>query len=116
MENPELGRMILKEIDAHPDSFTMALWGKPTACGTVACLAGHAMLLSGYTLRAENTFFRPDGTYVGVPSSEAAGLLGLTKAERFSREYPFDLFLDQEPGSAVRRLRAAVGTSEEEKS
>jgi hypothetical protein len=96
----------LDHIDEHPEEWNQAMF----ACGTTACFAGHAMLLSGYNLKPtlrcclhESTedclgadkccyaecrlispllcFFRPDGSEVDEEDTEANGLLGFTEDE-----------------------------------
>jgi len=107
VENTELAKLVLKQIDAFPESFHMGVWGEVMyglykgvpRCGTVACLAGHTLLLSGYRLLTEREqmdflnetgehpglFMRPDGTIVqGHYAGEAAQLLGMTHEERYT--------------------------------
>lgn len=87
---------------AHPAEFDMWDWFKETSCGTVACLAGTALIQAGYEPRFSasgriklttvvRTYF--DGTYeaeaaavwregVAYPVAEtAAELLGLTEEQ-----------------------------------
>jgi hypothetical protein len=67
----------LRRIEARPELFDMLTFGeKRGECGTVACFAGHAMLVSGYALSASDLYYRPDGSYVDDIESEAADLLG----------------------------------------
>jgi len=47
MENAKLGRAILDHVTGNPANFDMNTWGDLTECGTVACLAGHTLILSG---------------------------------------------------------------------
>lgn len=81
MENVKLGRTVLNHIDQHPELFDMGSWAVRTPCGTVACLAGTSMLLSGYKLIADETFVRPDGSKVMNESQEAQALLGMDNRE-----------------------------------
>lgn len=86
MENYKLGRQVLNQIESDPDSFDMTTWAyrsREHACGTVACLAGHTMLQSGYPHEdSTGLFFRPDGSIVpGGYGEEAARLLGLNPGE-----------------------------------
>jgi len=123
MENQELGHLVLKQITAHPESFLMDTWfSRPAGrhselCGTAACLAGHAMLLSGYSFKdVEEVLLngdvvtilactRPDGTLVnGMFGKEAQMLLGMTDDERYGHLGEEDLFLDMFPGSALKRF------------
>lgn len=97
MTNPALGRAVLDYVTAHPEEHDQRYFvGSRTRfgdvvgsvphrnlCGTTACVAGHAMLRSGYTLRVgprpfyDYSFVRPDGTTVEVPEIDGAELLGL---------------------------------------
>jgi hypothetical protein len=126
MDNPELGRLVLKRIEAEPELFDMETYGMITPCGTVACLAGHAMLASGYVLRETGSLFdplsvfiRPDGTPVHDKGREAAGLLGLTDGEFRGEDYrlggiQIPLFHGmQSRERAIARFRALVEAAEE---
>jgi hypothetical protein len=89
MDNTELGKLVIKQIEAFPETFNMGTFGMfiqyGTECGTVACLAGHALLLSGYDLRPSTPgrycYLRPDGNEVGI-GSEARQLLGMRREEQ----------------------------------
>lgn len=84
MKNTELGRKIIDIIDTEPERFEMGHWGEVTECGTTACIAGHAMLLSGYTYNVvHDRYERPSGTVVLHEAREAAKLLGMDEAEPF---------------------------------
>jgi hypothetical protein len=104
LENAELGRTVLDTIDANPESFDMHIWGtsKDPWCGTVACLAGHIMLASGYRLNGTK-FHRPDGDWVINEGKEAAHLIGLTGYSR-------DLWTDY--GYGLDRFRKLVEEAE----
>ena len=56
MDNPELGRLVLKQVETFPESFCMGTWGFGNECETQACIAGWAMLLS---VRAAHMHFLP---------------------------------------------------------
>lgn len=90
MRNPELGRKILDIIDTQPEKFQMSVFGAHRydpageVCGTVACLAGWAMLLSGYELDKDDIFLRPDGTDVDSEDGEARELLGMSITDELS--------------------------------
>lgn len=45
--NAELAWRVLDHIDAHSEQHNQSLWMMNAPCGTVACLAGWACLLSG---------------------------------------------------------------------
>lgn len=48
--NVPLLRKTLEHITAHPDEWDQDIWAERTPCGTVACLAGTAVLLQGFEL------------------------------------------------------------------
>ena len=117
--NTELGRKVLDHVTVHRDQFDMGIWGEPdTECGTVACLAGWAMLLSGYRLgygRKGSYFARPDGTPIpdGTDGDEAARLLDLSCEERYgSGEDECSLFTAPDDDIAIERFRALVDAAE----
>lgn len=112
-----LGRKVLDYVTAHRDEFDMKVFGiRGTACGTVACLAGHAMLLSGYSLAEAGggyPFSRPDGTPVFDEASEATRLLALTDEEYYGDwQEPATLFGPQNDDYAIGRLRSLVEAAE----
>lgn len=49
MINTELFMKVAEQIEKEPDSYDQYVWVDPTdeMCGTKACIAGHALLLSG---------------------------------------------------------------------
>lgn len=114
--NTELGRRILDHITAHRDQFDMGIWGRfDPECGTAACLAGWAMLLSGYRVNDIEDFIRPDGSAVrpGVEGDEAAGLLDLSYEERYgAEEDECSLFTSPDEDQAIARFRALVEVAE----
>lgn len=81
MDNAELGRKVVDIIDTQPELFDMGTWASEAACGTVACLAGHVLLLSGYKFRFDR-FWCPDGTLARYEPEEAAKLLGMDEDEQ----------------------------------
>ena len=130
MDNQHLAEMILKQIDTFPESFRMDQWGTETACGTVACIAGHAMLHSGYQLtevtktdlggyRYEVFYYTdPDDRMVANYGNAAQRLLGMSDEERYGETaYGIprpdgDIFLDM--NSALPRFRALVKEGRDE--
>lgn len=80
MRNVQLGREVVDVMDMQPEQFSMEVWGQATICGTVACLAGTAMLRAGYKFW-DGTFIRPDGTRVMNEGGEAANLLGMESGD-----------------------------------
>lgn len=72
MPNRELLLKIADKIERQPETYNQGEW-----CGTACCVAGHALLESGYTYRI-GEYVRPDGTLLRLHFSEEAGpLLGL---------------------------------------
>lgn len=86
---------------AHPDDFDMSAWGYRNACGTVACIAGHAAILGaeqgmceiawmattdhGPDLELDLKVETPDGDRLDVWAKE---YLGMTSTHLF---YNYDL-------------------------
>lgn len=131
MDNTELGRLVLKQVETEPETFDMRTWVHRTSCGTTACLAGHALLFSGYTMGTEPLFedgewvfcfLDPDGQAVADPGRAAQQVLGMSYAERFPlratacsddecrdlHEVPCDLFTADE-GFALAHFRKLAG-------
>lgn len=115
--NTELGRKVLGHITTHREQFDMTVYGeKYPECGTVACIAGWAMLLSGYQLSdgpGGSHFIRPDGSTVpdSMNGDEAAELLDLTAAERYGGpESECSLFTEWDEDAAIDRFRMLVET------
>ncbi len=74
--NDELIDKVIDYIREHPEEWNQDVWGFKAPCGTEACFAGHALLLSGYTF--EHGFRDPEGCSIwGVPDT-ARELLGVT--------------------------------------
>jgi hypothetical protein len=115
MDNPELGRLVLKQAAAFPETFNMGSFYYEGQCGTTACLAGWALLLDGYELRSAACspmpgFYRADGTFVWDIELEALNLLGLAAEEYFDDERIMKkpLFFEGDPGKAIARFARAV--------
>jgi hypothetical protein len=110
MQNLELAERMLAHLEAHPEELAMRLYGAVYECGTTACLAGHAMLQSGYSCTRMGMFYRPDGSVVECEPWEAEQLLGLASHERFPSDSSSDLFGVYPEHEAVTRLRGLVET------
>lgn len=72
----------------HPQHFDMETWGYKGGCGTVACIAGHALLLSGYKLKQVDGFpeyVSPEGRVVrpGEAARRELSLPPLVASELF---------------------------------
>lgn len=48
MRNEQLLRDVASHIEAHPEQYNQGTYGREAACGTTACIAGWACLLSGH--------------------------------------------------------------------
>jgi hypothetical protein len=77
----------------HEEHFDQSIWGSKTACGTAACIAGHAVLMAGWRLRSSEddpTYLdlcvKKNGTTDSVEDA-AARLLGVS-----AEDYAYDLF------------------------
>lgn len=117
MENTELARLIIKQAEYDPDSFRMHAW--MNTCMTTACLAGWALLKSGYTTRGI-WIICPDGTLLteSIPLV-AQKLLGMSDEERydparrtFDRPHrPGDLFHMRHESEALAEFRRLTEAS-----
>ena len=122
--DPVLGRKVLDHVTQHREQFDMRDWGGKDECGTVACLAGWTLLLSGYTVDQFGDFTSPGGVSVTTEDDddafdgdtvgdEAAGLLRLTDTELYgppgSQSSLWATFPDD---AAVERFRALVEAAE----
>lgn len=82
--NAELAYRVLDHIDAHPEQWNQRWWFTQLECGTAACFAGWACILSGDQPRVTDaddegefsTVIRPDGLLDNV-EDRAEALLGL---------------------------------------
>jgi hypothetical protein len=84
--NKELLERTMQYIEDHPEEHDQTMWFVQTPCGTTACFAGWACVLSGlkpdFTIQAPFNY-RPDITYHVEGTDEwvkpvAQKLLGLT--------------------------------------
>lgn len=88
--NAALGRMVLDHVTANPRDLDMCVWAANGPCGTSACIAGWALVMSGWEVAGDNVFRRPDGTEVDdgeVIAGEARTLLGLGVREFWRRAH-----------------------------
>lgn len=93
MENkPNVAEMeaIIGYIEAHPEEWDQQLWATKLDCGTAYCMAGHAVVRAGYSIRWEdsldgrrvgNTCVDPVNGQVWSIETLARSLLGLTPTE-----------------------------------
>jgi hypothetical protein len=114
--NAALLRAVLTQVEDHPKQFDMSVWGEmERSCGTVACLAGWALILSGWKLVDDCTFESPDGKreiYRGQDiEREAQAALDLTDDKMWDGADVAPLFALGE-FEAVTRLRELVEEAE----
>ena len=114
----ELRQLVLKQVEAHPDTFDMDEWERRGACGTTRCIAGWAQFFgrgrvswrTSLPTADDPTDYCLDGPFV---ENDAVELLGLTEDEFYVHsDYcgDDDLFhLDDE--EALERLREITRTA-----
>lgn len=82
----DLLRGVLNVIDLYPERWRQTtFYAHDPLVVWVACVGGHAMILSGYRVEKLHhlwAFFRPSGVRVPLLGDEAASLLGLTRKEQ----------------------------------
>lgn len=61
-ESQQLARDIVIQMTHHPETVDLMSWGKTDECGTTACVAGWAALLSGHAKYDEHGLLGLFGT------------------------------------------------------
>ena len=134
--NVDLLIEVAAEIRLHPDNFSMGTWweayeraysapdmtGSPHACGTVACVAGHAVALSGKRYYMAPDWMRQDSGGADLVDGDANPVdinLEARKALGLTQQQAKVMFLDwlhrhpwpwREPAAVADRLeRIAKG-------
>jgi len=83
--NAELAYRVLDHIDADPESWDQADWGRNTGCGTRACFAGWAVLLAGGEVQTDRegkwVSVTVDGERFGSVRNAAQQVLGIEDDE-----------------------------------
>lgn len=74
--NVPLLRKVLEHITEHPEEWNQATWARETACGSVCCVAGHAAVMTGHTLKYEDgrAYVTTDGRSIMEVAAEELGL------------------------------------------
>lgn len=84
-ENVTMLVEVMTYVDEHTEQLDQTVWTKRTPCGTVACIAGHTMLMLGWTpwfpvedewREITSYFVDPDGDR-HYTETAAMGALGL---------------------------------------
>lgn len=115
--NAALLRAVLTHIESYPALLDLTAFGEALPSGEVAAdIAGRALLLSGWTLTAKDTFRSPDGkreisAYWEV-EDEAQALLDLTDDDLWAHRDLECLFTITDGDEAVRRLRELTEQAE----
>lgn len=87
MRNYELIKRVYDHVTTHPELHDQEIWGEQKACGTTACIAGHAVMLAGCTPKWRQTGFGlqmsgvegyDDAVFVGDVAQQ---LMGLSESE-----------------------------------
>lgn len=88
-------RQVLEHITANPETHDQNWWAVRTDCGTVACIAGHTVLLAGLPIDfdTEDEFGNVGNKLLDRRRIEdvAADLLGLDRQQRFHLFHALDL-------------------------
>jgi hypothetical protein len=107
--NAALLRAVLTHAEDHPDLLDNTVYGEARPSGDIAAdIPGRALLESGWTLTADNTFRSPDGDreihgFAGI-EREAQAALGLSDDELWNHG-DFDSLFTLPEFEAVARLR-----------
>lgn len=83
--NAELAYRVLDFIDADPESWQQAVWIRHE-CGTIACFAGWACLLSG-DVPAASSDDDHETEYVHIPWQHGKHFVALRAAELLGLDY-----------------------------
>ena len=115
MNAPRL-RELLTFAEDHPDRIDTTVYGElDRSGGIVGDLAGHALVLSGWKLTADNTFMYPeDGRTVcrgAEIEAEACAVLGLTEDELWAGR-DLDRLFGLPADAAVKQLRELTEQAE----
>lgn len=70
--NEDLLRRVLEHVTAHPDEHNQAHWAVRSDCGTAYCVAGHAVVMSGYA-PDWSAAFGATATVAGVSTTGVVG-------------------------------------------
>lgn len=113
--NLDLLRRVLRQIDDHPETWEQGDYAVKGPCGTAFCVAGHAVVMSGYKIKwcegvddntHESSCTTVDGQLV-PPLAEQ--LLGITSEESDS------LFFGGNSRDNIQRIAEAIAANRGEK-
>lgn len=114
--NANLLRAVLTHVEDNPALLDLTTYGEIRPSGEVAAdIAGRALLESGWTLVADNTFKSLDGREVSGYEDierEACAALGLADDELWGGSDCEPLFAILDRDEAVRRLRELTEQAE----
>ena len=84
----EARRMAVADhILAHPEEFDMNTWGYQSACGTVACLAGTAVLQAAAEGLCQPVWAAHNSTTMALKLVRRPGREGFAPVSTFARDY-----------------------------
>ena len=87
-ETYERRRMaVANHILEHPEEFDMNTWGYQSACGTVACLAGTAVLQAATEGLCQPVWTAHGDTTTALKYARRPGWEGFATISRFARDY-----------------------------
>lgn len=108
--NIALAQRVHAAMDSDPRAVNMNIWGYRDGNGHFrGCIGGHAMILSGYTVKALNEFLRPDGSRVTSAHAEAHRLLGISSCGGSDMDNEAGcLFWVMDSGQALSRFASVI--------
>ncbi len=74
--NAELAYKVLDHIDTNPETWRQKVWAGKSECGTAACFAGWAVMLSGHTVEIAE-----DGGYESIDGNRDITIAGVAAEE-----------------------------------
>lgn len=81
MSDYPLLQKVMDHVTAHPEEHNQRNYGRQTPCGTTFCVAGHALLISGYTPLFTN-YPGPEQVMLGVYDAHGKMIHGYDEVAR----------------------------------
>jgi hypothetical protein len=78
---------VANHILEHPEEFDMNTWGYQSACGTVACLAGTAVLQAAAEGLCQPVWTAHNSTTMALKLVRRSGREGFAPVSNFARDY-----------------------------
>lgn len=108
--NVPLLKRVLDHIEAHPETHDQDWWAEDTACGTVMCIAGHTVAMTGHTIDLHGDDDQ-DGDYAepGARLIDGRRIEDVAREELgLTRQQAYDLFHLAEDLGAVWATAARI--------